>query len=628
MSFSKKKLSDLIMSGGEKRYSAEKIYIPATKLTTPLGKKFTRTNVVDLQPKINYKKEYEDLLYKKLYKQIKPHPKDIHEKPELYNDILEQQLSMLFPMGKPPAPPTAPATAPLTGFIPSTPPLPRPVPISPRGRAKHTTKSGRSSLSSLSYLSDPSSGYDSSIYPSRSKSTLGSNYSSARTARSSDFDHVNPVSDIYNSDFGIDSNELDLYGTEDEPYVQPIYSQENEDIDIDKQELDKEYNTNISNYAPLTKPVLAYLPQPQESIIASPIEEESSDYETITFKDISPTQVDNYIKKNLPHIPKEDRDDLFSMAESNAELLKFLKSYKSFENPRVRETTKINKKGETEYKKYSNIANTQGNITKKIQKKYNTKLGKQNLFDTYLQKDIFKLAKEKALSTKERREGTKLSEKYYAPQEYTGKGLKKKRNSGGKISVGNLTKFFKSSYAKKAPEKIDTYNLDKDISNQYGTVYYDPNKSHAVITHRGTKGVSDWANNAAYAMGLYKYTPRYKEGKKLQEATEHKYGSENVSTLGHSQGSHLAREHGQNSKEIINLNPAYKGEKPLPNEYNIRSSGDVVSVGLHGTTRGHDTLIKSESYNPLTEHGIDILNRLDQEKMIGGRKIIKLKRAY
>jgi len=197
--------------------------------------------------------------------------------------------------------------------------------------------------------------------------------------------------------------------------------------------------------------------------------------------------------------------------------------------------------------------------------------------------------------------------------------------------VGNLSKFFKSSYSgKKAPKKIDTYNLDSDLTNKYGSVYYDQDKNHAVLTHKGTSGdtfldsAKDWSNNAMYAVGLYKYTDRYKQGKKLQDATHNKYGAQNVSTLGHSQGSLLARQHGQNSKEIITLNPAYKGEKPLHNEYNIRSSGDVVSVGLHGTNRGHDTLIPAESLNPLTEHNIDILDRIDQNQMIGAG----IKRKY
>jgi hypothetical protein len=74
---------------------------------------------------------------------------------------------------------------------------------------------------------------------------------------------------------------------------------------------------------------------------------------------------------------------------------------------------------------------------------------------------------------------------------------------------------------------------------------------------------------------------------------------------------------GKNSKEIINLNPAYLGEKPLQNEYNIRSSGDVVSGALANTNRSHDIHIPAQSYNPLTEHKTDILNRIDQNIMVG-----------
>jgi len=250
-------------------------------------------------------------------------------------------------------------------------------------------------------------------------------------------------------------------------------------------------------------------------------------------------------------------------------------------------------------------------------------------------KDIANLLREQLILKK----GSKVSEKVSAIEAKTsqegisGRGLKKKaQKKGGKISVGNLSKFFKSSYSgKKAPKKIDTYNLDSELTNKYGSVYYDPDKNHAVLTHKGTSGdtflenAKDWSNNAMYAMGLYKYTDRYKQGKKLQTETENKYGAHNVSTLGHSQGNVLARELGQNSKEIIGLNPAYKGEKPLHNEYNIRSSGDVVSIGLHGTNRGHDTLIPAASLNPLTEHNIDILDRLDQNQMIGAGKYKKRK---
>jgi fermentation-respiration switch protein FrsA (DUF1100 family) len=188
--------------------------------------------------------------------------------------------------------------------------------------------------------------------------------------------------------------------------------------------------------------------------------------------------------------------------------------------------------------------------------------------------------------------------------------------AGGALSINHIKKMLKASY-KDAPERIDDFILDKQLSGQYGVVYFNPRTGQAVVVHRGTKEAMDWTNNAMYALGMYKYTNRYKTGLQMQRKAEKKYGAKNITTLGHSQGAILARELGQNTKEIITLNPAYKGEKPLKNEYNIRSSGDLVSVGLHGTRRGHDLLIGSKGFNPLDEHMIDILNRVDQNKMFG-----------
>jgi hypothetical protein len=80
----------------------------------------------------------------------------------------------------------------------------------------------------------------------------------------------------------------------------------------------------------------------------------------------------------------------------------------------------------------------------------------------------------------------------------------------------------------------------------------------------------------------------------------------------------LSRHLGENSKEIINLNPAYVAEKPKKNEYNIKSSTDVVSKlkPIHKK----DIEIKAETSNPLTEHSSEILNRLDQDLLIGKGK--------
>jgi hypothetical protein len=78
----------------------------------------------------------------------------------------------------------------------------------------------------------------------------------------------------------------------------------------------------------------------------------------------------------------------------------------------------------------------------------------------------------------------------------------------------------------------------------------------AVINHRGTAGMFDWFNNAAYMYGgeaLYKLTPRYQEAYYKQKQVEKKYGKENVITVAHSQGGLLAELVGKDSKEIITL---------------------------------------------------------------------------
>lgn len=190
---------------------------------------------------------------------------------------------------------------------------------------------------------------------------------------------------------------------------------------------------------------------------------------------------------------------------------------------------------------------------------------------------------------------------------------------GGKVSVGNLKRFIDNSYSSNPEENINGYILDKDLSTDEGKVYYNPELNHATLTHRGTEGtLRDWSNNLKYGLSsdLYKNTDRFKRAKQLQEATEKKYGTQNVSTLGHSQGSILSRELGQNSKEIINLNPASKGESSKANEYNIKASNDVVSKLKIPDSK--TTVIKSGWIsNPLTEHSTAILNRLDQNKMIG-----------
>ncbi|NBP02841.1 MAG: hypothetical protein EBU90_22540 [Proteobacteria bacterium] len=201
------------------------------------------------------------------------------------------------------------------------------------------------------------------------------------------------------------------------------------------------------------------------------------------------------------------------------------------------------------------------------------------------------------------------------------------KQKGGKLKAKEVKDFLGASYDKNPPSELDGYILDKELSSDTAKVYYNPETKQAVVVHRGTQGIADWGNNLAYAVGAYNLTSRYKKGKSVQDKAEKKYGKKNISTLGHSQGAILARKLGSDTKEVINVNPAYSGEKPAKNEYNIRSSTDVVS-GLYAPvakaratltpshSKKHDITIPSESTTDvLGEHSYNILDRLGEKEV-------------
>lgn len=200
---------------------------------------------------------------------------------------------------------------------------------------------------------------------------------------------------------------------------------------------------------------------------------------------------------------------------------------------------------------------------------------------------------------------------------------------GGAVSAKNLQAFIEQSYKEEPSDVIGDFVIDPDLSTYTTKVYTNPETRQTIVAHRGTKGTWDWGNNLAYAMGLYDYTDRYKQGAETQKKAESKYGKENISTIGHSQGAVLSRKLGQDTKEIINVNPAWMGEIPSPNEYNIRSSFDPVSALFMPYsaiqsyvnpkfTQSHNITIPSKSYfDPRTEHKAKILERVDPNLMIG-----------
>ena len=96
---------------------------------------------------------------------------------------------------------------------------------------------------------------------------------------------------------------------------------------------------------------------------------------------------------------------------------------------------------------------------------------------------------------------------------------------GGGIPASELKKLNSAGYQTLAdtPNKIGDWTLDKGISKETARVWKNDKTGKAHVTHRGTKGLGDWVNNAAYTFGLDAYTHRGKESKRVQERAEAKY---------------------------------------------------------------------------------------------------------
>jgi len=202
---------------------------------------------------------------------------------------------------------------------------------------------------------------------------------------------------------------------------------------------------------------------------------------------------------------------------------------------------------------------------------------------------------------------------------------------GGSLKTIELKDFLEASYLEPAPNKINDYTLDTKLSNLYGKVYTNSKMKKVIVSFRGTKEASDWTNNAVFALdsNAYKLTNRYKTAKKMVESARKKYKGWQFEIIGHSQGGLLVNTLcSKKDKDCISLNPAYKNASLKDNEYIIRSSGDVVStlsapkkflnsILYPNWTKNHLITIPAKTNNPLTEHKIDILDRLDPNKKIG-----------
>jgi predicted esterase YcpF (UPF0227 family) len=195
---------------------------------------------------------------------------------------------------------------------------------------------------------------------------------------------------------------------------------------------------------------------------------------------------------------------------------------------------------------------------------------------------------------------------------------------GGKINTKTLQSMIKNGYSKKpqSVDKVDGYDLDKELSGTRAQVYHNKDTNHLVINHRGTKGLSDVMTDLQLMVG-YKNGKRFQHGKKVTDDAIKKYDTDNITVSGHSLGAQVAKEANKDhQKELISVNPAIVPNDLLnvqkKNETVIRSELDPISA-LHSispfASKSRTINIKAKTMNPLTEHKSGVLDRITDENV-------------
>ena len=189
---------------------------------------------------------------------------------------------------------------------------------------------------------------------------------------------------------------------------------------------------------------------------------------------------------------------------------------------------------------------------------------------------------------------------------------------GRAISIGDLKTALDKSYSKSIVKSgFNDFQVDPDLTTKETQTYVNSKTGQVLVVHRGTQGLRDVFTDIAYTATGYK-GKRFKDANKIQKQAESKYGAENISTLGHSLGSLVSSDVGSNSKEIINYNkPIIPWSRKRENEYNISTENDPFSWFHKPKKTEKHIKIESNTVNPIQEHSINQLDKLENEMMIG-----------
>lgn len=183
-------------------------------------------------------------------------------------------------------------------------------------------------------------------------------------------------------------------------------------------------------------------------------------------------------------------------------------------------------------------------------------------------------------------------------------------------NAAQLADLIQSSYDDQT--SIPGFSVDKELSDKRVKVYRDDKSGKAVAVHRGSANVEDWRDNLKLiTQGKFASTDTYKKHAARQERIDNKYGSENVTLIGHSRAGgyveHLNRK--RKYDQVITYNKAanwsHIGQRNPSNQTDIRSNYDLVSALRPFQTGGNNVYLHDQiGPNLIQKHSTTPLRRL------------------
>lgn len=206
-------------------------------------------------------------------------------------------------------------------------------------------------------------------------------------------------------------------------------------------------------------------------------------------------------------------------------------------------------------------------------------------------------------------------------------GEQRSQLKGGKLPAGIIKQFFLASHS---PEEhnVGEYKVDKELSNKFVRVYYNPSSKWAVVVHRGSADLKDAFYDGQLLFGITD-NKRFKISAKVQKEAEKKYDPKRMTVLGSSLGGTLAETSA--GKDVHEIITAGKPVTPLqllqnkgtrPNQFDVRTDTDVISVlkPLQKENKNDITFESKTPLNPLKSHfGAEVFGEkyFKEDEMVG-----------